>query len=130
MVKWIVPVILLLPIIEIWGILQVGDWLGGWNTFLLVLVTSGLGAYFARLEGRKVWQEVQRQTQQGIMPGRSLIDGLCVLVGGILLLLPGFFSDVAGLLLLLPPTRPIFKGLILKWLEKVMKNGNYSIRRY
>ncbi|OBR62969.1 hypothetical protein A7K91_09640 [Paenibacillus oryzae] len=130
MVKWIVPVILLLPIIEIWGILQVGDWLGGWNTFLLLLVTSGLGAYFARLEGRKVWQEVQRQTQQGIMPGRSLIDGLCVLVGGILLLLPGFFSDIAGLLLLLPPTRPIFKGLILKWLEKVMKNGNYSIRRY
>ncbi|MHA7964313.1 FxsA family protein [Paenibacillus sp. CAU 1782] len=130
MVKWIIPVILIFPIIEIWGILQVGDWLGGWNTFLLLLVTSGCGAYFARLEGRKVWQEVQRQTQQGIMPGRSMIDGLCVLVGGLLLLLPGFFSDIAGLLLLLPPTRPIFKGLILKWLEKVMKNGNYSIRRY
>lgn len=130
MVKWIIPLVLILPVVEIWGILQVGDWLGGWNTFLLLLVTSGFGAYFARLEGRKVWQQAQRQMQEGTMPGRSIIDGLCVLAGGVLLLLPGFLSDIAGILLLLPPTRPIFRGFILGWLEKVMKNGNFTIRRY
>jgi UPF0716 protein FxsA len=131
MYKWLLAVILILPIIEIWAILQVGEWLGGWTTFLIIVAMGIAGAYFARLEGRKVWLEAQRQMETGQMPGRSLIDGLCVLLGGLLLLLPGFLSDIAGIVLLLPVTRPIFRGIVLQWLEKRMRNGgNFTIRRF
>jgi UPF0716 protein FxsA len=130
MYKWLFAVMLILPIIEIWAILQVGEWLGGWTTFLIVVAMGIAGAYFARLEGRKVWLEAQRQMETGQMPGRSLIDGLCVLLGGLLLLIPGFLSDIAGIFLLLPVTRPIFRGIILQWLEKRMRNGNFTIRRF
>lgn len=130
MYRWLFVVILILPIIEIWAILQVGEWLGGWTTFLMILATGIAGAYFARLEGRKVWLEARRQMETGQMPGRSLIDGLCVLLGGLLLLIPGFLSDIAGIVLLLPASRPVFRWIILQWLEKRMRNGNFTIRRF
>ena len=128
--KWIVGLIILLPIIEIWGILQVGDWIGGWNTFVLLLCMSLFGAVATLLEGKKVWLEAQRQMSTGQIPGRSFINGVCILAGGILLLIPGFLSDIVGLILLLPFTRPILEGFILKWIEKNMRNGKFTINRF
>ncbi|MFD0588356.1 FxsA family protein [Paenibacillus sp. GCM10027627] len=131
MYKWLLALFLIVPVVELWGILQMGDWIGGWNTFFILIGTGFAGAYFARLEGRKVWLEAQRQMQVGQMPGRALIDGLCVLLGGLLLLIPGFFSDLLGLALLLPITRPIFRHIVLQWLEKKMKSGDgFTIRRF
>ncbi|MDQ6422332.1 FxsA family protein [Paenibacillus sp. LHD-117] len=130
MYKWLLAVFLIVPIVELWGILQVGDWLGGWTTFLIILAMSAAGAYFARTEGRKVWLDAQRQMQSGQMPGLSLVDGICVLLGGLLLLTPGFFTDILGILLLVPATRPLFRRMILQWLEKRMRNGNFTIRRF
>lgn len=130
MYKWILAAFLIVPVVELWGILQVGEWLGGWNTFLIILLISATGAYFARSEGRKVWMEAQRQLQQGQMPGRALIDGICVLLGGLLLLTPGFFSDLIGIVMLLPVTRPLFRQMVLQWLEKRLRNGSFTIRRF
>ncbi|MCR2802566.1 FxsA family protein [Paenibacillus soyae] len=130
MYKWILAAFLIVPVIELWGILQMGEWIGGWNTFFIILAMSALGAYFARSEGRKVWLEAQRQLQSGQMPGRAIVDGIIVLFGGLLLLTPGFFSDILGLVLLLPITRPIFRHMVLQWLEKRMRNGNFTIRRF
>ncbi|OUS77993.1 membrane protein FxsA [Paenibacillus sp. MY03] len=130
MYKWLLALLLLVPIIELWGILQIGEWLGGWTTFLVLVGMGIAGAYFAKLEGRKVWLDAQRQLESGIMPGRSLIDGICVLLGGLLLLLPGFISDLFGIVLLLPVTRPIFRRIILQWLEKRLRNGQFTIRRF
>ncbi|WP_341538277.1 FxsA family protein [Paenibacillus pinisoli] len=130
MYRWILAAIIVVPIIEIWGILRMGDWIGGWNTFLLILVLSAAGALVAQFEGRKVWVEAQRQMQSGQIPGRAMIDGICVLLGGLLLLLPGFFSDLAGIIMLLPFTRPLFRNMILQWLEKRMRSGNFTIRRF
>ena len=126
--KWIIALVILLPIIEIWGILQVGDWIGGWNTFMLLIFMSLFGAFATLLEGKKVWLEARRQMSTGQIPGRSFINGVCILLGGILLLIPGFFSDIIGLMLLLPFTRPIFEGVILNWIEKSMRNGNFIIK--
>ncbi|MFF2888838.1 FxsA family protein [Paenibacillus sp. NPDC057967] len=130
MYRWILAAIIIVPIIEIWGILRMGDWIGGWNTFLLILVLSAAGALVAQFEGRKVWVEAQRQMQSGQIPGRAMIDGICVLLGGLLLLLPGFFSDLFGIIMLLPFTRPLFRNMILQWLEKRMRNGGFTIRRF
>lgn len=130
MYKWLLALLLVLPVIELWGILQVGDWLGGWTTFWILVLMGFIGAYFARSEGRKVWREAQRQFQSGQMPGRALLDGICVLAGGLLLLLPGFFSDIIGIALLVPFTRTFFRQLMLQWIEKKMKNGQFTIRRY
>ncbi|MEK3881735.1 FxsA family protein [Paenibacillus sp. PL2-23] len=130
MYKWLLAAFLIVPVVELWSILQIGDWLGGWNTFFIIVAMGALGAYFARAEGRKVWREAQLQLQSGQMPGRAIIDGVIVFAGGLLLLTPGFFSDILGLLLLLPITRPFFRHMVLQWLEKRIRNGSFTIRRF
>jgi UPF0716 protein FxsA len=130
MQKWLLAVLIVVPIIEIWGIFQIGSWIGGWNTFFILILIGLTGAYLARAEGRKVWGEAQRQMQAGQIPGQSLLDGLCVLAGGILLLLPGFLSDILGITLLVPITRSYYRQLMLLWIEKRMKNGSFRIGRF
>jgi|GEM_PF-5668149 Protein affecting phage T7 exclusion by the F plasmid len=80
MYKWLLAALLIVPAVELWVIMQVGSLLGGWNTFAIIIAISAAGAYFAKSEGRKVWTEAQRQLQSGQMPGRQLIDGICVLL--------------------------------------------------
>ncbi|RCW42672.1 FxsA family protein [Paenibacillus prosopidis] len=130
MYKWLLAAFLIVPVIELWGILQVGDWLGGWTTFFILIIMGFAGAYLARAEGRKVWMDAQRQMQAGQIPGRTLLDGICVLAGGILLLTPGFFSDMVGITLLLPMTRPFYRQILLQWIENRMRNGNFKIGRF
>ncbi len=122
--------VILVPAIEIWGIIAVSDWIGGGSAFLLMLLTGLLGIYFIRKEGARAWRDAQHQMQAGQPPGPSLLNGLCILIGGALMLLPGFVSDVVGLSLILPPTRKLYRGLILGWLEKRMRSGTMTIRRW
>lgn len=128
--KWLPVILILFPVIEIWGILLVGDWLGGWNTFSLILLISGIGAIAAIYEGRKVLEQARLQMSHGQIPGRSFVNGVCILVGGLLLIIPGFFSDIVGILLLIPFTRRFFEGIILKWIEAAMNSGKFVMRRY
>ncbi|WP_020615935.1 FxsA family protein [Paenibacillus daejeonensis] len=133
--RWLFLLLLLIPILEFWVITLVGSWIGGWPTFLLILGTALLGFVLIKLEGRKVWQEAQLQMQAGQIPGLSLLDGLCILIGGILLIIPGFLSDIVGLALVIPFTRPYFRQHILNWLERRMRGGGggggvFMIRRW
>ncbi|MDQ8738546.1 FxsA family protein [Paenibacillus sp. LHD-38] len=130
MYKWLLGVFIIVPVIELWGILQMGSWIGGWNTFFILIVMGLAGAYLARAEGRKVWGEAQRQMQAGQIPGQTMLDGLCVLVGGIFLLMPGFLSDILGITLLFPVTRTFYRQLMLQWIENRMRNGNFKIGRF
>ncbi|CAM4188406.1 UPF0716 protein FxsA [Paenibacillus endophyticus] len=130
MYKWLLAVFIIVPVIEFWGIFQMGSWIGGWNTFFILIVMGLAGAYLARAEGRRVWGEAQRQMQAGQIPGQTLLDGLCVLAGGILLLMPGFLSDIVGVTLLLPATRTFYRQMMLHWIEKRMRNGNFKIGRF
>ncbi|CAH8716153.1 FxsA family protein [Paenibacillus thiaminolyticus] len=121
----ILIVLTLIPALEIYGFLLVSGWIGGWNTFLLILLTSVIGAIIARYEAAQVWGEAQKQLQARQVPGRAVIDGLCILAGGVLLLTPGFFTDIVGFTLVFPLTRPLYRHYLLKWIEKKMKDGSF-----
>lgn len=102
------------PIIELAMLLYVADWIGGWNTFALVIGTGLLGAWLVRREGWRAWERIQRDLRAGRMPADSMTDGLMVFAGGILLITPGVFSDVLGLCLVFPPTRALLRYLFLR----------------
>lgn len=130
MKKWWPVVVILYPLLELWGILLMGDAIGGWNTFILLIIVGIVGALAAVYEGRKVMMQAKMQMNVGQIPGRSFVNGICILIGGVLLLIPGFLSDVVGILLLVPFTRKIFEGYILKWIEASMNNGRFMIGRF
>jgi UPF0716 protein FxsA len=105
---WFVALALLVvPIAEIFVIIQVGQVIGGWPTVALLIAESALGAWLIKREGRRAWNALQTSFQTGKMPGRELADAALVLVGGTLLLTPGFLTDIFGFFFVLPFTRPL-----------------------
>ncbi|MFG1707344.1 FxsA family protein [Nonomuraea sp. M3C6] len=102
---------LVVPVLEIWLLIQVGSVIGGPATVALLIADSLLGAWLVRREGRRAWRAIQEALQSGRMPDRELADGGLVLVGGALLLTPGFLTDVFGFLCILPFTRPVMRRL-------------------
>lgn len=102
------PLALLLTfVVEVAVLILVGRLIGvGW-TILLLLATSVLGAWLVQREGRRTWRAVGEAVRSGEMPSRQMADAVLVWVGGALLILPGFVTDVIGLLAVLPFTRPI-----------------------
>jgi UPF0716 protein FxsA len=103
---------LVVPLIELLVILQVGELIGGWPTLLLLVAMSVLGAWIVRREGTRAWRSLQAALRAGRIPSRELADGALVLVGGTLLLTPGFVTDAVGLFLVLPVTRPVARRLL------------------
>ncbi|WP_160043258.1 FxsA family protein [Paenibacillus sp. USDA918EY] len=126
--KWPLAV-LLIVVAEIYGFDLVASRVGSGNTFLLTVVTSVIGMVMMRFEGRKVLEDSRARMNAGQVPGRSLVDGLCVFIGGILLVVPGFITDIVGFTMVFPLTRPLYRFLILKWIERKMKDGKITIYR-
>lgn len=94
------------------------------------MVSTGfIGAWLAKNQGLKAFRDAQTQMSYGQLPGDSILDGICILVGGILLLTPGFITDLFGIVLLLPSTRVFFKKGMKNWLEKKLRNGQFYIMR-
>ncbi|NHN54791.1 FxsA family protein [Calidifontibacter sp. DB0510] len=100
------------PIVEIAVIVAVGRTIGGWQTFGLLLIWSLIGAWLVRREWGHAWGALSTALRTGAMPARELSDAALVLVGGVLLLTPGFVTDLFGLFLLLPFTRPVSRGIL------------------
>jgi UPF0716 protein FxsA len=109
----IVGILILVPIIEIAVLIGIGQVIGPWWTVLLVLTTSALGGWLLRREGPRAWRTFQDEISAGRPPGNAATEGLLVLLGGIFMLVPGFFSDIVGGLLLLPPTRRVARVIVL-----------------
>jgi UPF0716 protein FxsA len=103
----LVVLFLIVPIVEIYVIVQVGQQIGALPTIALLLVESAIGAWLVKREGRRAWSALTGAVGTGRLPSRELADGGLVLVGGTLLLTPGFVTDVFGFFLILPWTRPI-----------------------
>ena len=104
----------LIPAAEIYVFIKIGGFIGALNTVLIIIITGILGAYLARLEGMRTLYKIRENLHQGIMPAEELIDALIILSSGIMLLTPGFLTDIAGLMLLVPQTRFYVK----RWLKK------------
>jgi UPF0716 protein FxsA len=109
--------LLIVPVAEIALIVAVGQVIGGWQTIALLLFESALGAYLVKHEGRRSWQALRVALNTGKMPGRELADAALVLIGGTLLLTPGFLTDIVGFFFILPFTRPITR----RWLQGVVE---------
>ena len=101
-----------LPILEIWLIVQVGQMIGVWWTLAILVGEALLGAWLMRREGTRAWKALNEAFASGKMPTGELADTALVLVGGVLLMLPGFVTDVFGLLFLLPFTRPLARKVL------------------
>ncbi|MEH7800710.1 FxsA family protein [Bacillus pumilus] len=121
--------LILFPAVEISLFLISSKIIGILPTMLMIVLTSALGAYFARKQGIEAFQKVQRDLQYGKMPGVTIVDGFCILIGGLLLLIPGFLSDIIGALLLIPMTRKQIKPLFERWLRKLSNRSRYTIIR-
>ena len=96
-----------MPLVEIWTILQVGKVIGPWWTIALLVLDSIIGSWLIRREGGRAWAALREAINGGRMPARELADAALILVGGTLMLSPGFVTDAFGILLILPVTRPI-----------------------
>lgn len=120
----LVAAFVVVPIVEIYVIIQVGQAIGPWWTILLLIADSVLGAWLVKREGRRAWAALQQAIGSGRMPSRELADGALVLIGGTLLLTPGFLTDIVGFFLLLPFTRPIARRSLIafatRWFGKAV----------
>lgn len=123
------PLVLLLvvvPIAELYVIIQVGHVLGVVNTLALLVLISFTGAWLMKREGLSTWRRAQRQVDAGVVPGKELVDGALIVLAGALLVAPGFITDALGLLLLLPPVRAGVRSFSRRRLQRRV----YSIQRY
>ena len=102
----------LVPLLEIYVLIQVGQVIGVWWTILILVADSVLGTWLVRREGGRAWRALQTALNSGRMPARELADGALILIGGTLMLAPGFVTDAVGILLILPVTRPVARRLL------------------
>ena len=120
--RWLRPVLVaafvVIPLVEIWAILQVGQLVGPWWTIALLVLDSMVGAWLIKREGGRAWQALRQALEGGRMPARELADAALILIGGTLMLSPGFVLDVAGILLILPFTRPVARRLLTSVVER------------
>jgi len=129
MYRIIVVIMIVVPALEIWGLITIGRMIGAWQTFGVLLLTGFVGAFLARREGKRVWALARIQLSQRQIPTQSILDGICILVGGLLLLTPGFFTDIIGILLVIPPTRVIFRTWLVLFIQKKLLKGSTHIFR-
>lgn len=109
---------LVVPFLELFVLLQVGEAIGVLDTIALLVLVSLVGAWLVKREGLGVLRRAQQRAAAGAVPGRELVDGVLILFAGALLLTPGFVTDVVGILLLLPPVRAALRGATVKWLRR------------
>ena len=113
-VPWWVLVVafVVVPLVEIYVIIQIGQVIGAWWTIALLIADSILGSWLVKREGARAWQALNGALQEGRMPATELADGMLIMMGGLLMLTPGFVLDIAGVLCILPFTRPIGRRLL------------------
>jgi UPF0716 protein FxsA len=99
-------------LVEIYVLVAVGQAIGALNTIALVLSVALIGAWLGKHEGASVLRRIQTQVNAGKMPSNELIDGGLILAGGILLITPGFVTDIIGILFLFPPTRALLRAIV------------------
>lgn len=108
----LVALFIIIPIVELWVIIEIGSLIGVLPTIALLIADALLGSLLLRHQGRGAWRRFNEALAQRRFPGREVADGLLIAIGGTLLLTPGFVTDVFGAILLIPPTRAIVRRLM------------------
>lgn len=108
----------IVPILEIYVIIRVGQVIGAWWTIVLLIADSIFGAWLVKREGRRAWRALTSTIQSGRMPSTELADAALILVGGTLMMSPGFVTDVFGIVLILPFTRPLARVVLTRYLAR------------
>lgn len=106
---------IVVPVLELYVIIKVGSLIGVLPTLALLLADAVLGSLLLRHQGRGAWRRFNAALAEGRFPGKEVADGVLIVVGGTLLLTPGFLSDVVGLLFLIPPTRAVARALLRRF---------------
>ena len=114
----------IIPIIEIYLLIEIGSLFGALTAVTLVILTGFLGAFLARMQGLKTLFRIQESLREGRMPSGELLDALLIVIAGLVLLTPGFLTDSAGFLLLIPSTRKSIKY----WLKRHIEHRYMSNR--
>ena len=104
----------IIPIIEIYLLIESGSMFGALTAVTLVILTGFLGAFLARMQGLQTLYRIQESLHEARMPSGELLDALLIVIAGLVLLTPGFLTDSAGFLLLIPTTR----NTIISWLQR------------
>jgi len=127
--KLLIPFVIV-PVTELYILIEVGKKIGSLTTIGIIILTGIIGAYLVKSQGFMILKKIQNDLNEGIMPGDSLIQGAIILAGGILLLTPGFVTDIAGFIFLIPVSRNIVKKYLLKWLKGKIKEGNFYYKEF
>ena len=121
---WVLALLfIVLPVVEIYILIQIGQAIGAWWTILLLIADGFLGSWLMKREGRRAWAALRDALDSRRMPARELADGALILVGGTLLLTPGFVSDVFGLFCILPFTRPAARSALSRFIARRFLEG-------
>lgn len=126
--KWLLLLFLVVPASELTLLLVAGNHLGVIPTLAIIVITGIGGAYLAKRQGFRAIVEFRERMAAGDPPGPPIIDGLCIFAGGLLLLVPGFITDLMGLLLLFSWPRKMIRPFIIQQIYKKMKKGTLIIR--
>lgn len=119
-------VFILVPILEVAFAIQVGQWLGAPATIGLLLLLSALGVVVAKREGLGLWRRARAALQRGELPADGMLNGVFVLVAGVLLAIPGFLTDIVALALLVPPIRAAAQVLAVRRFRRRVASRSFG----
>jgi UPF0716 protein FxsA len=113
----VLVLLILWPVAEVFVAIQVAGAIGWLLTVLLLIASWPAGSWALRSQGRAAWTRLRAELDAGRPPGRAVLDGALILIGGMLLIIPGFITDALGIILLLPPTRALARRLVTRRLQ-------------
>jgi UPF0716 protein FxsA len=125
--RYLILLLILIPAADIGILLFSGKTIGVLPTLACIILTGVIGAYLAKREGLETIRKAQMQLKDGHIPGEAVLDGICILIGGTLLITPGFITDIIGFLMLFPITRKPFKWGMKTFFRKWMNRGKIKI---
>jgi UPF0716 protein FxsA len=128
-VLWLVLIFILVPIAELYVIIKVGGAIGVLPTLILLIADALLGSMLLRQQGRAAWVRFNRALSENRLPHKEVFDGVLIIVGGALLLTPGFITDIFGLVLLIPPTRALVRAVASRTVRRRMATGGVTFWR-
>lgn len=128
--RWLLLTLLILPALEIGVFIWIGGIIGPWWVIGLIFLSGIIGLTIAKRQGVETWNKARISMRNRQVPAEQIMDGICIFVGGVFLLAPGFISDTVGFTLVLPWTRRPFKRILGKIVNKMIRNNTIIYRRW